>query len=66
VVEHVEPLLDMMTTPFLMFQWSWRGRLMINVCCNEDYYEKAYVDRFLERVRAILAEGMGIDMQLDG
>ncbi|KAL9110640.1 MAG: hypothetical protein Q9227_004817 [Pyrenula ochraceoflavens] len=64
-VEEIEPFLDIMSASFLVFQWSWRGKFMINVCYNENYYEKAYVDRFLTKLKVILAKGMKIDMQCD-
>ncbi|KAI1076709.1 hypothetical protein F5B20DRAFT_555244 [Whalleya microplaca] len=57
-VDHVEPYLDQMTTPFLVFQWSWRGRLFINVCSNENYYESEYVEKYLATVKENLLAGL--------
>ncbi|KAI4866681.1 hypothetical protein F4820DRAFT_239387 [Hypoxylon rubiginosum] len=59
-VDHVEPYLDQMTTSTLVFQWSWRRRSFINVCFNENYYESAYVEKYLARVKVHLLTGLGL------
>ena len=61
-VLHVEPVLDMMTTPLMMFQWSFGGMFMINACYNECFYQSSYVDKFLARVKEILFQGMGVNV----
>lgn len=61
-VDHVAPYLDVLTVPFLVFQWSWRGRSYINVNYNKNYYKDGLAEEYLARVRDHLGSELGVDL----
>ena len=57
---------DVMAPPIAMYQWSWRGRFMVNACYNEVCYRRVFVDGFMKRVETIMFQGLGCEAILRG
>ena len=55
-VNYVTPLLDASTTIFAFVCSSWQGKMRLNTCYNEAWYNEGVAQYFLNRVHEILFE----------
>jgi hypothetical protein len=52
---------DMLTGEATVHLWSWRGRIVLNACWCETYFEEGVIRRFLEVLKEELMRGLGIE-----
>lgn len=45
----------------LFYIWTWRGRMTLSMCYNEQYYTKAFMKSFNETIVGVLLEELGIE-----
>ena len=52
--------IGMLTPGVMCHMWTRGGRMVLSGCFNESFYAKGYVKEFLERVKGVLMEGLGV------
>lgn len=52
---------DMLTPQVMVYLWTRRGQMELSACFNEGFYEGGFVIDFLELVRGVLVEGLGVE-----
>ena len=45
----------------LFYVWTWRERLTLSMCYNEQFYTQRFMTSFMERVVGVLLEELGIE-----
>lgn len=43
-----------------VYVWTWRGRMTLCTCFNEDFYKAEYVKKFVEQIKEILLSELAI------
>ncbi|KAK2734646.1 hypothetical protein FQN55_002569 [Onygenales sp. PD_40] len=64
-VTDVEPVLENMRVPVMVFQWSFAGKWYLDACCGGSLYAEGEVEVFLKRTREILFKELGVDGEAD-
>jgi hypothetical protein len=49
----------MLTGEVTVHLWSWRGKIVLNACWCETFFEEGVVERFLEVIKEELMRGLG-------
>lgn len=45
----------------LFYVWTWRGKMALSMCYNEQFYTAGFMSSFIERVLRVLLEELGIE-----
>lgn len=45
------------------YVWTWRGKLTLSMCFNEQFYTAEFMESFMHRVVGALLEGLGIERE---
>ncbi|CAL5872907.1 uncharacterized protein PFLUO_LOCUS7176 [Penicillium psychrofluorescens] len=59
-VDHIELDMNLMGPGYMVYQWSWKGTFFLSASYNEGFYDRDYVERFLENVTGNLFKGLGL------
>ena len=51
---------EMLTRQIMCYLWTWRGKMRLSLCYNQAFYETAFVEEFLSRVKDALIDGLDL------
>ena len=59
-INDVGTVVQMISPQLYMHSWSWDGETRFSVCYNEAFYEKPFVQGWLDELKANLLENLGV------